>query len=81
MNQGYAYCMEQAEKAAAEADAATLDNVRERCRRSQRTWLGLADHARAVADQRAKAELERADRREAERLEAEERAAARLAAG
>ena len=34
-----------AAQAAAEADAATLDHVRERCRRSEAAWQALADRA------------------------------------
>ena len=33
------------EQARAEADAATLDHVRERCRRSEAAWQALADKA------------------------------------
>jgi hypothetical protein len=32
-------------QARAEAEAATLDHVRERCRRSQAAWQALADRA------------------------------------
>lgn len=35
-----------AEQARAEAEAATLDHVRERCRRSEAAWNVLADKAR-----------------------------------
>jgi hypothetical protein len=34
-----------AEQAHAEAEAATLDHVRERCRRSEAAWQALADRA------------------------------------
>ena len=33
------------EQARAEAEAATLDHVRERCRRSEAAWTALADRA------------------------------------
>lgn len=33
------------EQARAEAEAATLDHVRERCRRSEEAWAALADRA------------------------------------
>ena len=33
------------EQARAEAEAATLDHVRERCRRSEEAWTALADRA------------------------------------
>lgn len=36
---------EQARKARADADAATLDNVRERCLRSEAAWLEMAGRA------------------------------------
>lgn len=35
----------QAEQARADGEAATLDNVRERCRRSEVAWTQLADRA------------------------------------
>ena len=34
-----------AEQARADGEAATLDNVRERCRRSEAAWTALADRA------------------------------------
>jgi len=34
---------ERAAQARAEADAATLEHVRERCRRSEEAWTGLAE--------------------------------------
>jgi hypothetical protein len=34
-----------AEQAGADGEAATLDNVRERCRRSEAAWTLLADRA------------------------------------
>jgi hypothetical protein len=34
-----------AEQAHADAEAATLDHVRERCRRSEAAWAALADKA------------------------------------
>ena len=48
----YENCLERAEAAAAAADAAILDNVRNRELRAEKTWRGLADKARAVALQR-----------------------------
>ena len=63
MSQSYEfYC---AKEAKAEAKAATLDNVRDRALRSEATWRGLADQARAVAKRREKLELEKAAEREA----------------
>jgi hypothetical protein len=52
-----------AEQAHAEAEAATLDHVRERCRRSEAAWQALADRAAhsermRVADAKRKAEVQ-----------------------
>ena len=55
-----------ATEAAAAAKEATLDNVRERNLRAERTWRGLAEQSRKAAHDRAKQEHERAARREAE---------------
>jgi hypothetical protein len=38
----------QAAKAQADADAAVLSNVRERCQRSARAWLEMAERAERV---------------------------------
>jgi hypothetical protein len=40
------FFLARAEQARAEADAATLDHVRERCCRSEAAWNALADKAR-----------------------------------
>lgn len=40
-------------QARAEGDAATLEHVRERCRRSEAAWTALADRARYSARMRA----------------------------
>ena len=42
------------DQAAAAADKAELANVRDRELRAEKTWRGLAEHARAVAEERAK---------------------------
>jgi len=49
------------EQARAEAEAATLDHVRERCRRSEAAWAALAERAQRseevkLAEARRKAE-------------------------
>ena len=49
-----------AAQAGAEADVATLDHVRERCRRSEAAWSALADKAQhgerlRIEDQKRKA--------------------------
>ncbi|QIG54842.1 hypothetical protein G6N82_12355 [Altererythrobacter sp. BO-6] len=66
MADSYQFYKERADAAAAAAEQATLENVRERELRAEKTWLGLANQARAVAVQREKAEREKAERRSAE---------------
>lgn len=68
MAQTYEFYVERADEAAALADKATLENVRERELRSEKTWRGLAEHARKTAEEREKAEAVRAGRRAAEGL-------------
>lgn len=46
------------DQARAEAEAATLEHVRERCRRSEAAWLALADRVEK-SEQRREAELQR----------------------
>ncbi|QNE04766.1 hypothetical protein [Croceicoccus marinus] len=72
MSQTFEFYDARAREAAAEADQATLDNVRDRNLRAAKTWRGLADQARRVLAERNKAEQERVDRRKAEADEAEE---------
>ncbi len=74
MSQTFEFYDQQANKAATEASEATLDNVRERNLRAERTWRALAEQARKVLVDRKKAEVERAERRE---READEEAARR----
>ena len=71
MAQTFEFYQERADAAAAAADKATLDNVRERELRSEKTWRALADQARAVAVSREKADREREERRAAEAAAAE----------
>ncbi len=66
MAQTWEFYAERAKESAAEARIAKLDNVRERALRSEATWLGLADQARRVAEERVKVEQQRVERREAE---------------
>lgn len=66
MAQTYEFCCERADEAAALAERATLANVRERELRSEKTWRGLAEHARKTVEEREKADLARAERRAAE---------------
>jgi hypothetical protein len=70
MAQTYEFYAERADAAAAAAEKATLDNVRERELRSEKTWRALADQARKVAEDRATADAEREARRAAEALNA-----------
>lgn len=71
MAQTYDFYAERADAAAVAAKKATLDNVRDRELRSEKTWRALADQARRVAEDRAKAESEREARRAAEAIEQE----------
>ncbi|MGB3166367.1 MAG: hypothetical protein WBA68_06275 [Alteraurantiacibacter sp.] len=59
MAENYETCIERAELAAKAARDAKLDNVRDRELRAEKTWLGLADKARGVAEQREKVEREK----------------------
>ena len=68
MAQTYEFYRERADAAAAAAKKATLDNVRDRELRAEKTWRGLAEQARSVAEERKKAEEARAERREAEEV-------------
>lgn len=47
---------DQATRAGAEAAAATLDNVRDRCERSAAAWTQMADRARRTDAMRAERE-------------------------
>lgn len=63
MSQTYEFYSARADEAAADAKAAELANVRERALRSEKTWRGLAEQARSVAEQRSKIEREKAAER------------------
>ena len=76
MAQTYEFYCERADEAAALADKATLDNVRERELRSEKTWRGLAEQARKTSEERVKADQVRADKRAAEAADAAEAAQA-----
>ena len=75
MSQTFEFYHARAEESATEAEAAKLDNVRDRALRSEATWRGLAEQARKVAEDRVKAEHERSEKRAAEAEAVEERAA------
>lgn len=66
MQQTHEFYSARASEAAADAKAATLDNVRDRALRSQATWEALAAQARRVKTQREKLEAEKAAAREVE---------------
>ncbi|MCT2559154.1 hypothetical protein N0B51_09180 [Tsuneonella sp. YG55] len=69
MSQTFEFYDARANEAAADAEAATLDNVRERNLRAEKTWRALANQARKVMVDRQKTEAEKAARR-AEEAEA-----------
>jgi hypothetical protein len=56
------FFLARAEQAREEAEAATLDHVRERCRRSEAAWTLLADKARRSEELR----VEEAERKAAQ---------------
>lgn len=66
MAQTYEFYNTRATEAAAEAEAATLENVRERALRSSKVWRGMADQAKKVEKDRAEAVREKAARQEAD---------------
>jgi len=51
--------LEQAERWRAEAEAATLDNVRDRCLRAEAAWRAMADRQERVDTARAEREAPR----------------------
>lgn len=60
MSNQHQFFVDQAEQARRDADAATLDNVRERCLRSAAAWAEMA--RRASRTERMRAESEAAKR-------------------
>ena len=79
MSQTFEFYDARAKEAAAEAARATLDNVRERNLRAEKTWRGLAEQARKTLAERVKVERERTERRAAEAEELAAASAQRLA--
>jgi hypothetical protein len=63
MTQTFEFYDARANEATAEADAATLDNVRDRNLRAAKTWRALADQAKRVVVDRQKSEALRVLRR------------------
>ncbi len=70
MSQNYRFYQQRADEAAADAKSSTLENVRERHERAEKTWRGLAEQARKVEHDREKAKEDRRVRIEAEEAEA-----------
>jgi hypothetical protein len=61
------FFLARAEQARTEGEAATLDHVRERCRRSEAAWMALADKAERSERMRS----EEVERKAAQALPAE----------
>ncbi len=55
MSQHHAY-RDHAAQARADADAATLDNVRDRCLRAEAAWLAMAERQQRIDTARAERE-------------------------
>ncbi|AKQ42751.1 hypothetical protein CP97_12940 [Aurantiacibacter atlanticus] len=72
MSQSFAFYDQRASDAADAAQAATLDNVRERNLRAEKTWRALADQAKKVEGDRKKAAAVRQERLDREAAEAAE---------
>ncbi|WP_209348421.1 hypothetical protein [Pontixanthobacter sp. CEM42] len=68
MSQNFEFYNTRANEAAAEAAAATLDNVRERALRSETAWREMADRAKQMEQEREVARIER-EKRQAEAAE------------
>ena len=66
MSQSYEFYAERAREAAQEAAAATLDHVRDRNLRAEKTWAALAAQAHRVKTDRVRAEETKAAIRAAE---------------
>ncbi|MEE4201866.1 hypothetical protein [Erythrobacter sp.] len=70
MVQTFEFYKERAEEAAQRAEDATLENVKTRELRAQKSWMTLANQARRTVEAREKAEATRIAKREAEAAEA-----------
>lgn len=62
MTQSYEFLIARAAEAATEAEQASLDNVRQRARRSEAAWREMADRALKTDRAREKARQEREQR-------------------
>lgn len=54
------FYLDRAEQAREDAEAATLSNIRDRCRRSEAAWTQLADRAALAERNRQKLEMMKA---------------------
>jgi hypothetical protein len=61
MNTNLEFYLARVEQARADAEAATLDHVRERCRRSEAAWQALADKAKRSERLRAEEALRKSE--------------------
>jgi hypothetical protein len=61
MNTNLEFYLPRVEQARADAEAATLDHVRERCRRSEAAWQALADKAKRSERLRAEEALRKSE--------------------
>jgi hypothetical protein len=61
MNTNLEVSLARVEQARADAEAATLDHVRERCRRSEAAWQALADKAKRSERLRAEEALRKSE--------------------
>jgi hypothetical protein len=60
-NTNLEFFLARAEQARAEGEAATLEHVRERCRRSEAAWTALADRAERSEKMRAAEALRKSE--------------------
>ena len=60
-NTNLEFYLARAEQARAEAESATLEHVRERCRRSEAAWIELADRAKRSERMREAEALRKAE--------------------
>ena len=60
MSNQHEFYLARAAEARADADAATLDNVRDRCLRSEAAWVEMAARAGRTEKMRAKSEAAKA---------------------
>ena len=72
MSQNFEFYNARAKEAAAEADAATLQNVRDRALRSETAWREMAARARQMELDREEARLIREQRQAEAQAEAQE---------